>query len=106
MLLERGDQRLDIVADDLVAQHQLAVVIAQHRAMAQPAGIVQMEEQRRAADERLVVAPKRCGSRRDSSGSSWPLPPAHLINGRTAAMSSIASEDCVMMPIGSSMEIP
>ena len=56
MLLQRRDQRRDVVADDLVAQDQLGVIIAQHRAIAQPAGVVEMKKQRCAADERFVVA--------------------------------------------------
>jgi hypothetical protein len=58
VFLERRDQRLDVVADDLVAQDQLVVVVAQDRAVPQAPGVVQVKEQRSAADERLVVAPK------------------------------------------------
>src|SRR5205085_8018778 len=56
VLLEGRDQGLDIVADDLIAQHQVTIVIAQNRAITQTATVVKVEEQGGAADKRLVVA--------------------------------------------------
>ncbi len=56
VLLQRRDQRLHVVADHLVAEDQLAIIVAQRRAVPQLASVVEMEEQRPTADERLVVA--------------------------------------------------
>jgi hypothetical protein len=58
MPAQGSDQRFDIIADHFVADHQFGIVIAEHRPIAQQPVVEEVEKERPAADERLVVTAK------------------------------------------------
>jgi hypothetical protein len=58
MPAQGSDQRFDIIADHFVADHQFRIVIAEHRPITQQPVVEEVEKERPAADERLVVTAK------------------------------------------------